>query len=139
MKIPSRVFGYVLFLGAAAGFFWIYPPNPWTWMQTLGLCLMVVGFPFWLMAHIQLGSSFSVAAKARTLVTRGLYSNIRNPIYIFGLIAIAGGFLFVGRPYLLLVFAILIPTQIVRMRKEARVLEEKFGEQYREYRRGTWF
>jgi protein-S-isoprenylcysteine O-methyltransferase Ste14 len=34
---------------------------------------------------------------------------------------------------------VLIPMQIVRARKEARVLEEKFGEEYRAYRARTWF
>jgi protein-S-isoprenylcysteine O-methyltransferase Ste14 len=34
---------------------------------------------------------------------------------------------------------ILIPLQWIRTRKEAQVLEEKFGDAYREYRRHTWF
>jgi protein-S-isoprenylcysteine O-methyltransferase Ste14 len=34
---------------------------------------------------------------------------------------------------------LLIPLQVWRARNEARVLEEKFGEEYREYRRRTWF
>ena len=33
-------------------------------------------------------------AKAQTLVTHGLYSRIRNPIYVFGALVIAGIFLF---------------------------------------------
>jgi protein-S-isoprenylcysteine O-methyltransferase Ste14 len=40
---------------------------------------------------------------------------------------------------LLLIFVVLIPVQLVRMKKEARVLEDKFGDEYRNYRRGTWF
>jgi protein-S-isoprenylcysteine O-methyltransferase Ste14 len=107
-------------------------------MQTLGVCLMIAGFPPWLLAHIQLGESFAVSAQARTLVTHGLYSKIRNPIYVFGSVGLAGAFLFVGRPALLLVFVVLIPLQVVRTRSEARVLEEKFGDQYRDYRRRTW-
>ena len=39
----------------------------------------------------------------------------------------------------LLFFLAVIPVQIFRARREARVLEEKFGEEYRVYRRGTWF
>ena len=107
-------------------------------MQTAGVCLMIAGFPLWLVAHAQLGASFAVSAQARTLVTHGLYARIRNPIYLFGSIGIAGVFLFAGRPALLLLFLVLFPVQIRRIRSEARVLEEKFGEQYREYRRHTW-
>jgi protein-S-isoprenylcysteine O-methyltransferase Ste14 len=139
MKPEQRIIGLVALLAAVAYFFWRYPPNPWTWVQTLGVCMMAVGFPLWLTAHIQLGASFAVAAQARFLVTRGLYAKIRSPIYVFGSVAIAGTFLLLRRPYLLLVFVLLIPMQIVRARREARMLEEKFGEEYRIYRRGTWF
>lgn len=52
---------------------------------------------------------------------------------------IAGLILAIGRPWWLLILLVLAPMQMVRARKEARVLEEKFGEEYREYRRRTWF
>jgi hypothetical protein len=68
-----------------------------------------------------------------------LYSKIRNPIYVFGSIAIAGILLFLGRPYLLLIFVVLIPLQWFRMGNETRVLEAEFGDEYRSYRRATWF
>jgi protein-S-isoprenylcysteine O-methyltransferase Ste14 len=34
---------------------------------------------------------------------------------------------------------IIIPLQIFRARREAAVLEAKFGDEYREYRKRTWF
>jgi protein-S-isoprenylcysteine O-methyltransferase Ste14 len=118
---------------------WQHSPSPWTWRQTAGLSLVIVGFCFWMTAHVQLGASFSMTPQARALVTHGLYSKIRNPIYVSGAILIAGLALFWNRPYLLGAFAVLIPLQIWRARKEACVLEEKFGEEYRAYRRQTWF
>jgi protein-S-isoprenylcysteine O-methyltransferase Ste14 len=36
-------------------------------------------------------------------------------------------------------FAVLIPLQIYRTRKEEQVLAEKFGDAYLEYKRKTWF
>jgi protein-S-isoprenylcysteine O-methyltransferase Ste14 len=36
-------------------------------------------------------------------------------------------------------FLFLIPLQARRAREEARVLEDKFGEEYRAYRKQTWF
>jgi hypothetical protein len=68
-----------------------------------------------------------VQAKASTLVTTGLYSRIRNPIYVFGGLAIAGFMLWANQPWLLLFFVVLIPMQVWRSRVEARVLTEKFG------------
>lgn len=118
---------------------WQYRPAVWTPMAIVGLCLGVTGFVLWSIARFQLGSSFAVTAQARHLVTRGLYSRLRNPIYLFGSFVIAGGILFVQRPILLLIFFVLIPTQIWRAGKESKVLEEKFGDEYRKYRAQTWF
>lgn len=108
-------------------------------MRIAGLCLMGIGFPLWALARIQLGSAFSVKAKASILVTHGLYSRIRSPIYVFGSILIAGFCLFFQKPVLLLVFLAIIPMQISRTHKEGEVLEAKFGDTYREYKRHTWF
>ncbi len=109
------------------------------WMSFCGLALAVPSFLLWLTARVQLGGSFSVRARATELVTHGIYSRIRNPIYVFGTLFVAGFILIMGRPIWLLLAMALIPMQVVRARKEARVLEEKFGEQYRLYRARTWF
>jgi len=124
---------------AVCAIVWQYRPAVWTWMQTAGICLLVVGFVFWTIARFQLGASFAVQAEARQLVTRGLYSKIRNPIYVFGSWVIIGGILFSGHPIWLLIFLILIPLQIWRAGKESAVLEAAFGDQYRKYKSGTWF
>ena len=47
--------------------------------------------------------------------------------------------LMVGRPRLLVILVVLIPMQIIRARREAAVLEAKFGDAYRECRKRTWF
>ena len=91
------------------------------------------------LARVQLGQAFSVQAKATTLVTNGLYSRIRNPIYIFGGLTIAGFMLWVNLPWLLLIFVVMIPMQVWRSGVEARVLEKKFGAEYLEYKKKTWF
>jgi protein-S-isoprenylcysteine O-methyltransferase Ste14 len=93
----------------------------------------------WALARIQLGEAFSVAAKASVLVTHGLYSRIRNPIYVFGSIMIAGLCLFFKYPLALLVFVLIVPLQVVRARKESDVLEATFGDAYRNYKSRTWF
>ncbi|HJT70267.1 MAG TPA: isoprenylcysteine carboxylmethyltransferase family protein [Terriglobales bacterium] len=126
--------------GAAFGIsIWMFRGSIHAWWQIFGVCLLVVGFVLWTIARFQLGASFSVTAQARRLVTHGLYSKVRNPIYIFGSWVIAGAFLAAGHPIWLLIFIIVIPMQIWRARKEAAVLEAKFGEEYRAYRASTWF
>ena len=112
---------------------------PWTPAHILGMSIAVPAFLLLVVARLQLGSAFSVQAKASTLVTTGLYSRIRNPIYVFGALFIAGIVILANKPWLLLIFVILIPLQIIRSRKEAKVLEERFGPAYLAYKQKTWF
>jgi len=108
-------------------------------MRSLGLLLGLIGLGGVVLARYTLGRSFSIVPKATALVTHGIYSRIRNPVYIFGVIFVVGLALIVGRPKLLAILLVLIPMQIVRARREAAVLEAKFGDAYREYRQRTWF
>lgn len=108
----------------------------WRW---IGLALAIVGQAGVFAARYTLGRAFSIRAKATELVTTGIYSRIRNPIYVSGEIFILGVAVMLGKVWLLAVLILLIPIQVLRARKEARVLEEKFGEEYRAYRRQTWF
>ncbi len=125
----------------AIGLFWFLVTwsGPWSMRRYIGTVLVVVGLLFIAVARYQLGSSFSVKAEAHKLVTTGLYSKIRNPIYVSGIVMIAGMILILGRPEGLLVLIAAIVGQTIRARREARVLETAFGDEYREYRRKTWF
>jgi protein-S-isoprenylcysteine O-methyltransferase Ste14 len=119
-------------------FLWIWP-GPWTSQRIVGGALLIFGMLLVFTARLQLGRSFSITPQARQLVTHGLYSKMRNPIYVFGTIAIAGLCLILQRPALWLLVILVMALQTVRARKEARVLEAKFGDEYRAYRRRTWF
>jgi protein-S-isoprenylcysteine O-methyltransferase Ste14 len=112
---------------------------PWTPMRLAGLLLMIPALILLTLSRIQLGNSFSLVPQATQLVTRGIYSRIRNPIYFFGTFVAAGLFLFIERPHLLLLIVPMLILQITRARAEARVLEEHFGDQYRQYKAHTWF
>jgi len=111
----------------------------WTPWQIVGVAIFIPAFLLFVLARIQLGRAFSIKAKASTLVTTGLYARIRNPIYLFGWLMSVGIFIFAHRPWWLLIWVPLIPLQVFRIRKEEQVLEAKFGEAYRDYKRGTWF
>ncbi len=123
------------------GLAWIFQfgPGPRGLARDAGLLLGLIGLAGVIVSRYTLGRSFSVAPKATALVTRGIYSRIRNPIYVSGMIFLLGLVIIVGRPQLLAVLLVLIPLQIMRARREAAVLEARFGDAYREYRRHTWF
>ena len=114
-------------------------PEPYGSTRLIGLVVALIGLAGVILSRYTLGRSFSVAPKATALVTSGIYSRIRNPIYISGMIFLIGVALIVERPKLLAILLVLIPMQILRARREAAVLEAKFGDAYREYRRRTWF
>jgi protein-S-isoprenylcysteine O-methyltransferase Ste14 len=111
----------------------------WHTRTVVGLVILVPSFFLWALARHQLGDSFTPRAEARRLVTRGLYSRIRNPIYLFAECMALGIIIFLGLPWLLLVWVPAIVWQVRRARRESRVLEEAFGDEYRRYRSGTWF
>lgn len=113
-----------------------YSATPW---RIVGLAIAIPSFLLFVLARIQLGRAFSVQAKATSLVTTGIYSRIRNPIYVFGGLLITGIIVWAQRPWWLLIFVVLVPLQILRARKEAVVLEAEFGDSYVEYKRKTWF
>jgi len=129
-------------LAAAVAFGFIvfrFADRAWPAHQIVGLAIAIPAFCLWVLARVQLGKSFAVTAQARQLVTHGLYSRLQNPVYVFGALLIVGLIVLSGQIRFLLLFVILIPLQWVRIRNERRVLEEKFGEAYRDYRRRTWF
>jgi protein-S-isoprenylcysteine O-methyltransferase Ste14 len=111
----------------------------WTPVKVVGGVMAAAGVVLLVVARLQLGASFSVQAKAKKLVTTGLYSRIRNPIYVFGELLLIGVSMLVERWEILLLVAALVPMQVVRARKEAQVLAEAFGEEYARYKARTWF
>ena len=92
----------------------------WAWILTL--------------ARIQFESS-----KQPRLVTWGVYSRIRHPIYLFSFVAFAGLLLYLNEPrgILLLLLMGLFPFRLAR--REEQHLEVLYGDQYRRYKHQTWF
>jgi len=123
--------------------FWIgavvLRPGPWDTARLAGLCIAVPAATLLIAARWQLGSSFAITPQAKKLVTHGLYSKIRNPIYVVSALLILGVLIALEYRYALLFLLVLVPVQFVRAHQEGKVLEAKFGDEYRKYREGTWF
>jgi protein-S-isoprenylcysteine O-methyltransferase Ste14 len=116
-----------------------FRPGPWNAARLAGFCIAVPAAVLLFTARWQLGKSFSVTPQARELVTWGIYSKIRNPIYVFSALLLVGALIALQYRYALLLLLVLIPIQMARAHQEAQVLEARFGEEYRNYRKGTWF
>ena len=110
--------------------------GPWTLIRFLGLLLILLGLGLLTLARIQFEKKSS---KQAGLVTRGVYSRIRHPIYLFSFVAFAGLLLYLNelRGILLLLLMGLFPFHLAR--REEHDLEARYGDQYRRYKQRTWF
>jgi protein-S-isoprenylcysteine O-methyltransferase Ste14 len=130
------VAGYLIYM-AFFGLAVVVGPRGTLWY--VALCLSAGCSVLWFVARWQLGDAFSVAPEARQLVTRGLYSRIRHPIYVFGTLAFLLIVLALQGWSALIIWVVVILIQVGRARREERVLAEMFGADYTAYRSRTWF
>jgi protein-S-isoprenylcysteine O-methyltransferase Ste14 len=118
------------------------PVPYWATMRLLGVLLLVAGLISLVQAFVRfvvegLGTPAPVAAPER-LVVGGLYSYVRNPMYVAVLVVIVGQALLLGQLGLLLYAAAmwLITADFVRWYEEP-TLAHRFGRGYDAYRSGT--
>jgi protein-S-isoprenylcysteine O-methyltransferase Ste14 len=116
-----------------------FRPGEWSNARWVGLCIAIPAAVLLFVARWQLGTSFSVTPQARALVTHGVYSKIRNPIYVFSGLTLLGVLIALNSRYAFLLLAVVIPVQVIRAHQETKVLEARVGDEYRQYRKGTWF
>jgi protein-S-isoprenylcysteine O-methyltransferase Ste14 len=126
----------IVYLGFTVAAVFIGPREA-SWYVGLGVA--VVFTPFWFLARRQLGRSFSVRPDARDLVTSGLYKRIRHPVYVFGTPAVVGTLMALLGWKALVIGLVIVPVEVMRARREERVLGQAFGPAYAAYREGTWF
>ena len=107
----------------------------------IGFIIYITGSLLILVARVQLGR-FGTAELSteqdHQLFTEGVYKYIRNPMYSGGLIATIG-FCLVFRCIITLIIVFTYTFLVYRMRliEEERILLEKFGKQFEEYKRKT--
>jgi protein-S-isoprenylcysteine O-methyltransferase Ste14 len=108
------------------------------WLRAGGLVLAALGLLLLWCSHRALGKNFRPTLEAspdQELVTTGPYKYVRHPLYVaFLLMLTSTGLLssnwFIGVVGVLLIVSI----TVVRIPAEERLLDQRFGEQYREYR-----
>jgi protein-S-isoprenylcysteine O-methyltransferase Ste14 len=109
------------------------------WACGVGGLIAVPAFVSWFIAKLQLGASFTGRPEARALVTTGLYSKIRHPIYVFSTLALLGTAICIHSAYFYAFLGLSVAAQLWRIRLEEKVLREKFGREFLNYKQRTWF
>lgn len=100
-------------------------------LSALGMGLILFGFLFRISSR---GYKEEKSSNGNTLVKDGPYAIIRNPMY-FGTFMIGTGVvIMLLEPWFLFLFAaISLLIYAPQMKKEEKVLSERFGQEYKEY------
>lgn len=110
--------------------------EPWRWS---GVILVVLGISIVIqpaLAFRRAGTSFKPFEESSSLVRTGMYRVTRNPMYLGMLTALLGVCLLLGSlsPFLMpIMFALIIRQRFIRV--EEAMLEEQFGDEYRDFKR----
>lgn len=103
------------------------------WAILAGEIVVVVAAAFTLVSVLFLGTCFGVLPEVRGLVTRGPYRFVRHPVYL-GEIAAFVGFVVASQHLLnVLLLAVFVAGQAVRMRMEEAVLTAEFPDEYGDF------
>lgn len=109
-------------------------------LTLLGLFFTFPGLILWFMSFLKLGAkSFAILPKAKVLETKGIYKYFRHPLYLGITLTFLGLSLSKGSwECLFYTIFIIIPLNIVRAKREEKVLSQKFGKEYLDYKKNTW-
>ena len=148
LKIPPPV--YMLLM---AGLMWFLDealpvtelvPSPWNKFGFLPIIFALLADGMSLMQFFRVHTTVNPVhpEKTKKLVTTGMYQITRNPMYVGLLLLLIGWAILLGSlsPFLLLpIFILIITTQ--QIIPEEKNLEEKFGQQYCDYKKSVnrWF
>ena len=106
-----------------------------TW---IGTGIFIPSYALWIVAYLQMGKSMNALPQTDRFVTNGLYSRIRHPAYVFGQLAYLGVVLCTKSVSQSVIWLLILLLQLGQAKKEERLLEEKFGPAYTEYKKRTW-
>ena len=124
-------------LGERFGLFLDFATPPLEW---LGVAFVAVGLGLRIAAMVRLGSRFSplvAVQQDHVLETRGPYAVVRHPGYLGALLACAGSMLAFGSALALPLVAAFAGLLQARIAREEVLLEQHFGDAFRDYRRHT--
>jgi protein-S-isoprenylcysteine O-methyltransferase Ste14 len=103
-----------------------------------GSLLAIFGATVWLIGKTTLGKNFTILRCPKELVTNGIYSKIRHPMYYGGVVVYVGvALLFKSWLGLILTVFLVVPMLIYFMKIEEKLLREKYKEKYSAYKEKT--
>jgi protein-S-isoprenylcysteine O-methyltransferase Ste14 len=143
--ILLRLAGLVLWLSTFA--FLIYPPAiRWAtipvpdWVRWMGIVIGVLcpALMYWTLSSLGKNLTDTVVVRSNaTLTTHGPYRWVRHPFYVTAAIVMAAATLLSANWMIGLGSLLVLTLLTIRTPKEEEMLEERFGQQYRDYMQRT--
>jgi protein-S-isoprenylcysteine O-methyltransferase Ste14 len=109
-------------------------------MILAGLALILTGWGVAYAANHAIGESWSPSIDKTTeqkLITSGVYALVRHPLYLSGLLILAGTNVYFRSRWAWLGALLALVVTLIRVPIEERRLVERFGQQYIAYQRQT--
>ena len=110
------------------------------WVKLIGVALVALGLVIFAMAYVSFGDSWRVGFDVKTpgaLVTTGIFSISRNPIYLCLDLWFIGIFLINGTLIFLIFAALAVAAMHWQIWQEEVFLSDLYGQPYRDYCRRT--
>ena len=107
-------------------------------LKIAGVFLCCIGLFFFVSALVSFKSSWRVGIDTKhpgELITTGVFSITRNPIFLFLDLYLIGTFLIYGNVFFLISVFVVVCGIHYQILKEEKFLEEKYGKAYREYKK----
>lgn len=111
-----------------------------TWMTVSGIALLVFGFFLGYHANRNIAENWSPVidkTKEQRLAKSGVYSVVRHPLYLSGLLLLTGTNLYFGNSWSWLSTLLVLVITLYRIPIEERQLASRFGQEYADYKRQT--
>ena len=104
--------------------------------KIVGCIFLIIGLILFTLAQISFGDSWRVGIDSSDpgkLVTNGIFSISRNPIYVAIALIFIGSFLINSKVIFLIACIFMLPTLHIQAVKEERFLLGLYGQKYRDY------
>ncbi len=106
-------------------------------LKIFGVFLCCLGFFFFVSGLVSFKSSWRVGIDTKhpgKLITGGIFSFTRNPIFLFMDLYLIGTFLIYGNVFFLISVLIIVCGNHTQILEEEKFLIEKYGKEYQEYK-----
>ncbi len=111
------------------------------WIYFSGLIINLIGLLIWWSAKIKIGENWSAGygkPQIKNLITTGIYSKLRHPLYWGINFTLFGIGLISLNVWISAISLLIIVYFFIRMHIETRYLEKALGKKYLLYEKKTW-